>query len=373
MKILAKFLICLAPFLAAGFTANAKDYLVTASHPNMVHLIDVKARKVVRSMPIPGDGRPETITTTPGGKIAYVLTNHLGTVAGMNLETGKQVFRADFSYDDMRVKAGSAVTVSADGKELFVVQRPTHIMPAEYRVMDQIVAVYDTSAGIEAKPVRSFPVPPGAMQLLASPDGARLYVFGYDLHALDAQTGALLQTYKIRGWDRGNFGQPDILTMWTAPETSGVYAAVYGFARTDMNPADPLANYTGLLLLDLATGELELREYERGGPITFSAVINPVRRNEVYTIYLILSKLDLSKQIDLDANPSDSLVVNRQSAPHTYYNINVSTDGEEIYLGGAMNDIAIYGTAEMDARGTIKLPGGGDMALTFIKMVQWHE
>ncbi|MFQ5535239.1 MAG: quinohemoprotein amine dehydrogenase subunit beta [Sphingomonadales bacterium] len=368
-----RFMVWLTALMGLCAPVSAKDYLVTASHPNSLHLIDVKARTVVRSMPIPGDGAPVTISTTPTGKVAYVLTNHLESVAGIDLETGEQVFRADFSEDDTRIKSISAMTVGGDGRELFVFQSPVRLSPSEYQVMDTRIAVYDTSAGVDAKPVRSFPAPRGIMQLLSSPDGATLYAFGFDIHTLDARTGESLATFKMRGWDRPNLGQPDILTMWTAPDMSGIYAAAYAAPRTDMNPTDPMAWHSGLMLLDLATGAIELRDFERGGPITFSAVVNPVRRNEVYSIYLMFSKLDLSRAIDLDANPTDSLVVKRLGAPHTYYNINISSDGEEIYLGGTMDDIAIHGTAEMDARGTIKLPGGGDMALGFLKMVKWGD
>lgn len=353
--------------------ATAKDYLVTASHPNTLHVIDAKARTVIHSWPIPGDGSPLTISTTADGKTAYILTNHIGSVAGIDLESGEQTFRADFSEDDIRIRTNSAMTVSADGKELYAFQSPVHLMAAEYQVLDTRIAVYDTSAGTAAKPVRLLPAPRGIFQLLSSSDSSKIYAYGYDVYTLDAQTGEILSTFPVRNWNRGNLGKPDILNMWTAPETTGIYASVYSVPRRDMNPEDPLAWYTGLMLMDLATGEIELRDFERGGPLTFSAVVNPVRRNEVYTIYVMLSKLDLDRRIDLDANPSDTLVVKRLGAPHTYYNINISSDGEEIYLAGAMNDIAVFGTAEMDLRGRIELPGGGDMALTFLKLVQWPD
>ncbi|MNR45632.1 hypothetical protein D3C85_1645010 [compost metagenome] len=92
----------------------------------------------------------------------------------------------------------------------------------------------------------------------------------------------------------------------------------------------------------------------------FSTVINPVRRNEAYTVYTQLAKTDvdtgkLIKRVDLD---------------HTYYNVNVSTDGKELYIGGTVDDIAVYDSQTLEFKGKIKIPGGGDQVLTSLRIVQ---
>jgi hypothetical protein len=47
---------------------------------------------------------------------------------------------------------------------------------------------------------------------------------------------------------------------------------------------------------------------------------------------------------------------------HSYYCINFSTDGRELYLAGTFNDIAIYDAETLEKLGNIQLPGG-DMSL----------
>ena len=363
-----------APSLIYPAPARARDYLVAVTNPNSIHLIDARTREVVRSIPIPGQGAPITVSILPKGTVAYVLTNHLGSISGIDLTTGKQVFRADMGganigsgdarvRTNIRVRTNSALTVGANGKEVFVLQSRVRLLPAEYQVLDSRIAVYDTSAGTNAKPVRTFPAPRGIFQLIPSPDGKRLYAYGYDYYTLDPKTGERLDTFKVRGWTRPNMGKPDILNMWLAYETTGIYVAGYVAPRTDMDLSNPQAWVSGLLIQDLASGKVRLVDYERGGPITFTFALNPAHRNEVFGVYLQLSKIDIDK----------AKVVQRIPLEHTYYSLNIASDGSEVYLGGTMNDIAIYGTEKLDHRGNILLPGGGDQGLGFLRLVQWDD
>ena len=64
----------------------------------------------------------------PDGSTAYTIVNHWGSVAGIDLDTCEQVFRADFSSGDERVRATFAMDISPDGSELFVFQSPV-LMP----------------------------------------------------------------------------------------------------------------------------------------------------------------------------------------------------------------------------------------------------
>ena len=339
----------------------AKDYLVAVSHPNTVHLIDLEAREVVKSHAIPGDGAPIAITVTPTGKVAYVLTNRYGSVAGINMETGEQVFRADMSEGDVRVRTMAAIAVSADGKELFVYQAPVRLKPAEYEVLDTRIAVYDTSAGVGAQPVRMLPVPRATMVILPSPDGKFLYVINVDLFKLDAQTGEILETVPIAHWDHPDYEETALLAKWLAPNATGIYLTPVFAVRKGVDPELPEAHATLFMSVNPATGEVNFKEIERGGPIIFSVVQNPARTDQVHSVYLELSKVDMA----------EGRVAKRIRLPHTYYDINVASDGGEIYLGGTMNDIAVYDPETLERLATINLPEGVDQSLGFIRLVQW--
>ncbi|MDH5172880.1 MAG: quinohemoprotein amine dehydrogenase subunit beta, partial [Gammaproteobacteria bacterium] len=74
--------------------------------------------------------------------------------------------------------------------------------------------------------------------------------------------------------------------------------------------------------------------------------------NQFYGVLTQLKKFDVAarkevKSVDLD---------------HSYYCINFSTDGSEVYLAGTFNDIAVYNADTLEKLANIQLTGG-DMSL----------
>ncbi len=341
-------------------TAAGKDYIVVAAKPNFLFVVDPEARKVVHRYTIPGDGAPFTISTSPDGKVAYVLTDHNNGISGIDLDTGRQVFRAEFSTPDERVRSIGGIAVSPNGKEIFVQESPTKLLPSEYVVEPTRVAVYSTDGGLNAKPVRSFQVPRRIIMLMPSTDGKILYAMGWDMYALDPQDGHIISTKPILHWNRPNTTPPDILDVWPLFERSNVFSTPYYYTRTDVAPDQPGYAKTGILTLDLKTGVMQMRDFEDTAAVIFSSVVDPTDHDRVFGTFYTLSKIDLAKPA----------LVKRINLAHTYYAINISSDGKELFLGGAMNDIAIYSTATMKEIGDIKLTGAGDMAASAMRVIR---
>ncbi|HZA65366.1 MAG TPA: hypothetical protein VE592_00365, partial [Geminicoccaceae bacterium] len=138
----------------------AKDYLLTAAKPDKLVMVDPAARKVEKTCDIPDPGTGVlTIVPSPDAGTAYMILNHWESVSGIDLDTCEQVFRADFSSGDERVKATFGMDISPDGSELFVFQSPVRLLPGEYQVQPTRIAVYDTAGGIGAEPIRTFEAP----------------------------------------------------------------------------------------------------------------------------------------------------------------------------------------------------------------------
>jgi len=348
-----------AALLGAAGAADAKEYLLTSVKPNTLVLADPAARKVVRTYKIAGDGAPLGIVPSPDGKIAYVVTNHWGSLVGIDLDSGKEVFHADFSEDGLRVKNTFGLEISKDGSEIFVLESPVKLLPNEYEVQDARIAVYRTDAGLKAKPVRFLPVPRRTTYLLLSTDGGKLYAINWDITVIDPKDGKVLETKTLIHWDRKGYAEPDVFGVWSQFEQAQVYVSPYFVSRTDIDPKDPAANKTGLVTLDLATGALRLADFENTSVVIFTSVVNPVRRDEVYSVYSTLTKTDLK---------TDS-IVKRVDLPHTYYAVNVSGDGKEVYTGGTMDDIGIYSTETLERIGEIKIPGGADQAISWLRVI----
>jgi len=350
--------LCLSAMIAAS--AQARDYLLTTTKPNTLHLVDVAARKVERSYVIPGEGSPLGMVVSPDGKVAYMTTNHWGSLVGIDLDSGKEVFRAGFSQGDIRSRNTFGLEISPDGKELFVMLSAARLGQGEYEVLDSHIAVYRADAGLDARPARILPVPRRTTSLFMSKDGSRLWALSWDLYTLDPADGRVLKVDKVINWDRTDRTPPDVFGNWLQHEQTGVYAGPYYTTRPDLDPKDPNASRTGMMTLDLTTGALTMAEFENTEAIMFSTVINPARRNETFSVYNTLTKTDL------DTNT----LVKRVKLPHTYYCLNVSADGREIYVGGTMNDIGIYSTETLERVGQIDLPGGNDMGGTWMRMVK---
>jgi quinohemoprotein amine dehydrogenase beta subunit len=352
---------CLSLTAAGAAPGLAKDYLLTGAKPDKLVLVDPAARKVEKTCEVPDAGTGLlTIVPSPDASTAYVIANHWESVSGIDLDSCEQVFRADFSSGDERVKAPFAMDISPDGRELFVIQSPVRLLPGEYQVQPTRIAVYDTASGVGAEPVRTFEVPRRIGMLMMSNDGSKLYALSWDIYVLDPQTGEEIGRHPLRTWERENYSAPDVLDAWPQWDATDIFSSPYFAVRTDLDPNDGAAYKTGLVTLDLETGAFETKDFEDTAVIIFSTVVNPVRRNEAYGVYTTLSKIDreqgeLLERIELD---------------HTYYAINVASDGSELYVGGTMNDIAVYDTETLEQLGKIEMPDGGDQVLASLRLIQ---
>jgi quinohemoprotein amine dehydrogenase beta subunit len=352
---------CLSLAAAGAAPSLAKDYLLTGAKPDKLVVVDPEARKVEKTCTVPDAGTGLlTITPSPDANTAYVIVNHWESVSGIDLDTCEQVFRADFSAGDERVKATFAMDISPDGSELFVFQSPVRLLPGEYQVQPTRIAVYDTAGGIGAEPVRTFEAPRRTAILAMARDGSKLYAVSWDIYALDPETGEVTETHPVRHWDRPNYSEPDVLGVWPQWDATGIYTNPYFAVRSDLDADDPAAYKTGLLSLDLESGEFSIIDFEDTAVIIFSTVVNPVRLNEVYGVYTTLSKIDREQ----------GEVLGRIDLDHTYYAINVASDGSELYVGGTMNDIAVYDTDSLEQLGKIEMPDGADQVLASLRLIQ---
>ncbi|MHA1537081.1 MAG: quinohemoprotein amine dehydrogenase subunit beta [Alphaproteobacteria bacterium] len=357
-RLAASFMVALCVGFVAALPAQAKDFIITGVKPNKLVVIDARARKVVKTITIPKAAPgPVTIATSPDGKIAYVVVNRWESVSGINLETGKQVFRADLSGGDERVKVMFGIDVSPDGKELAIYESPVKLGLGEYKVQPTRISFYDTTT---SKRLRSIPAPRQVTILMYSKDGTKLYGMGRALYVIDPADGTILKRHETQKWTRANYSPPDILDVWSQFEQAGVFSTPYYAVRTDKKPEDPTAYITGILTLNLTTGEFKLKDVENTDIFYFSSVVSPTNPNIVFGVYNNLSKLDIGKgksvkRIDLD---------------HSYYDVNISTDGTEVYVGGTMSDITVYSAATLKKLGRIKMPGGANMAISSMRIIQ---
>jgi len=350
----------LAAALACGATAAAAgDLILTGAKPDRLFVIDAASRSVRAEFRIAGaNGQVGTIVPSPDGRIAYVLVNRMESIVGIDLKDGRQVFRADLSTPEERVKGLFAFTVTPDGKELIAYEVPTRLLPSEYRVEEPRFAVFRTNAGLKAKAVRHYPAQRRLHMLLMRPDGRSFYALGFDLYEYDVRSGRLLGTRGIQKWQLPGHSQPDLLAFWPVTEPSGVFTSpLYSEAQQGGQPA-PM---TALMSLDVASGALDYRDFEPLSALIFSTVLSPDRRT-AYGVYSTLTKVDVEGRKLAARVPLD----------HTFYSVNVASDGSEVYIGGAMCDVGFYDAASLEKKAMLKLPGCADQSVASLRVVHGH-
>jgi hypothetical protein len=115
---------------------------------------------------------------------------------------------------------------------------------------------------------------------------------------------------------------------------------------------------TALMSLDVKSGELAYADFEPQSALIFSTVLSPDRKH-AYGVYTALSSIDvpghrLEKRVPLD---------------HTYYAVNVSSDGREIFTGGTECDVGFYDAATLAKKAVLKLPGCGDQSIATLRVL----
>lgn len=344
-----------------GAVAETTEYLVTGTKPGYIHILDMKQQKVVRSFAVPDAGRTIfSLAPSPDGKVIYVMTNRMKSLVGLDSDTGEQVFRADFVDGDIRRQGFYAFDISRDGKELYVYQLSTQILLSEYKQLPTRIAVYDTSSGLNAQPIRSFEAPRRIHMLMKSKDDKWLYAAGFDIYKMNPKTGEIVETLPLRNWTLENRSLPDVLDFWPLWDQTDIFSTPVFSVKTDKAPDDPEAYKTGLLTLNLDTGKYDINDFENTSVLIFSTVVSPNGKHAFGT-YTQLSKINLQtntleKRIDQD---------------HTYYAINIAGDGHEVYVGGAACDVATYDAETLTKTGRIFLPMGcGDQSTSSLRILR---
>jgi len=346
----------LAVFSFATSRAAAGDLIITGAKPDRLFIIDAPTRSVRSEIHIPGaNGMVSVILISPNQKLAYVLVDRMERVVGIDLATGAEFFRADLSTPDERIKSFFSLALTPDGKELIVYELPTKLLSSEYVIEEPRFAVFRTDAGMLAKPVRSFPAPRRVHMLLARPSGQSFYAVGFDLYEYDVKTGKLLGTRGIQKWALADHSQPDLLAFWPVTEPSGVWTSpVY----SELKKGSESVPMTALMSLDVKSGALAFADFEPLSALIFSTVLSP-DRTHAYGVYTSLSSIDveghrLEKRVPLD---------------HTFYDINLSSDGREIFIGGTECDVGFYDAKTLDKKAILKLPGCADQSVSTLRVI----
>jgi quinohemoprotein amine dehydrogenase beta subunit len=343
--------------------AFAKEYVLVGSYGNKLYLIDPLAAKIARTFQIPGGGTgPSYIAPSPNGRIAYAVTNRFNSVSGIDLDSGKEVFRADLALGNVRVHAMFGLDVSPDGKWLYVVEQRYKLLSDRFQVVDPVIAVYGTDAGSGAKPVRLMPIKHQIQHLAVSRDGKTIYAHGLDLYSIDSATGAIRDTLPIANWNHDGYGPAEAFA-WAGEQlnASGVYAMDFYSDRPGQVTATPERDF-GVLTANLKTGAMamELIGPMSEAPDLTGMTVNPKDTNQVIGIGGHLVKIDLRAKRVLARAQTNGLL---------FYTGVASDDGQRIYTGGGHCRVGIFAMSDLSLLGQVELPNCAVMGLSSVRIV----
>lgn len=350
----------LAALLCAAAPAVAKDYLAVPARPDKLVIVDAEAMTIDKVIQLENAGPLLQIPViNQDGTRAYVLMNKQESIAFVDLLTGETTHRIDMSTETERVKGMFGMDLSPDGKTLVVYQSAVKMLPDEFQVQPTRLAFYDAETGA----LKSTAEVPRQITLLAwSTDGSKIYGLGRNMHVFDA-TGKQIEEKPIHAWEPETYSQPDVLAVWSQFEQADAMSVPFYAARKDLAADDPTAFRTGLLTQDLETGEMRMQEVEVADIFYFSTAVSPTDKNRVYGAYNFLSSFDLGT----------SKPIKRVPLPHSYYSVNLSSDGRTVYLGGALNDVAAYDAETLERKAEVTMPDGANISLASVRVFQRDE
>ncbi|KLE03327.1 quinohemoprotein amine dehydrogenase subunit beta [Aliarcobacter butzleri] len=336
------------------------DYLVTVTRPNNIALVDLEKNEMINECKIDEAFSPGAIVLSPNNKVAFILGEYGEEVAGYEIETCKKVFHTSLTQGNIRAKSLFGLSVNEDGTKVYAIYNRTEMLNDRYKVLPPYFSVYNVADGLDAKPVKSFEMPRQTTVVSTAKDGT-VYVVGSDLYKVNPKSGDIEVAKKIVKWGKEGFSDLDSAANYIIGQQTGDLTALYATVKYDdpKNPSDEEGTtYWGITSVDLNTGEIiqqEISEYET---LMFTAIRSPKDQNILYGVLNDLTKFDIKEQ----------KVLKRVITDHTYYSVVPSVDGEKLYLGGCLNDIAIYDANSLEKLGNIKLSGDmGSAALQVFK------
>jgi quinohemoprotein amine dehydrogenase beta subunit len=357
--ILFTYILFVGAVVAEMSTVDSREYLLTSSRPDKVHIIDASNGEIVRELIVPQQTMGSwSIIPSKDGKYVYVTTNNHESVIGLDMESGEVLFKADLSEPTIRMRSFYGHDLSEDGSRLYVHVNPVKMHLDRLEVLDNEILVFDTSSGVNAKPLYKISVPRRIQGVMSDPTDKYLYLLGRDYYKVDVATGEVLETYPINSWSIDNRSPGDVGGHWMSFEKSGIYTQAVYSVHLDRDPYTLEAYQTGIVQLDRDGGLFNVFDFENTSDLIFATTSSPTKP-EVYGVYNTLLKVDSGKEKTVKRIPLEA----------TYYSINVSENGERVYIGGGGCKVAAHQTSDLSRLWGIDLPGCSDQSFSHLRVI----
>jgi len=342
---------------------SAKEFILTSARPNKLFLLDAVDGRIAKTYEVAGQtiGSWSIVPSKSDGRV-YVTTNNHETILGIDLLSGKEIFRANLSQGDKRVRSIYGMDISSDGKRLYAHVNPVRLKRDSLEVLDNEVLVFDTSASLDSVALASHAVPRRIQGLMVSSDDKSLYLLGRDYHKMDLETGKIVKTFPLGSWKIAARSPGEVGGHWMSFEYSDIQTQAVYSVHTDRDPYSQEAYQTGVSLLNRETGEFKTVDFESTADLIFATAAS-IRTPDVFGVYNTLVKIDsvageTVKRVPLEA---------------TYYTVNTSINGDEVFIGGGGCKVASHDADSLDRIWGRDLPGCADQSFSWLRVMDLDE
>ncbi len=351
MRILALFLLALAPLLAADKLTGGNGTLYIGGRPNKIFIVDEATEKVSGEIPLK-IGAPIDLTLSEDRKRFYLVNIAFEDVEIVDIPS-KQVI------DTFRLSEGNKKTrifgMEPDPLNRYVILlvKTATKLTDRFEIGPPTMYQYDLK---EHKILRTIPWPDNeerdGMGMRFSPDGKLFYLFGNDILAYDTTNFKQVDKWELsrpieEGFGRINFGFPTDLN-----EEPGFYTSIF-------NVQDAVQNrrIMGIARVNLAKKDVDF--YPLGPASGVGNFSLAPGRKWGYGLHSEIGKYEFWS-FDLE---------HRKLGPHAEFAgrprmaMRTSSNGKVLYIYQAGNTIDLYEAATYKYLRTISLDADGTTGL----------
>ena len=338
-------------------SASAKWYVVVGTLPNNVEVVDTTTDKLVKTIPLEGQGPVLAIATNPNAsRYAYATTNLDQAIAVVDLEQGKQVATYKLSSDTETVRV-EAINLNPKGDRLYVYELPLKQSLGRYEHEAPRFRVFDTATN---KPIRTFPAPEQTLSFAFSPDGSRIYTFciGQDIIVLDSSDGHRLGSIPLAHRNitgiRATYGLP-VLANYQEQNYLLTFAII---VEDSITGTDTLA--IGVIDLKQENPTLQIVELE---PFvedwyTVEGIGTGPDLHKAFFVWNDLWKIDYKTR----TREAQASLANSQAVPL------IHPEGKKLYCGGQWHSLNVYDVDTLKHLTDVEL--GHSMAASGMRFVR---
>ena len=335
-----------------------KWYILTAALPNTIYVIDTDTDKVVKTIPLEGRGPIFAVTPNPAHpQFAYTVTNLNQSVAIVDVDEGKEVFRFNLASDNELVRT-MAIDVNPQGDRLYIHEMPLKKELGRYELLQPRIRVINLDTN---ETVKVFPAPRQILSLASSQDGKRLYAFsvGGDVSVLDPEKGQVVDTIPMAAnWQVTGMSRVDGLPLWN-PYQENDYVASFAVVAADTITGN---STQGIAYLDLkqAVPDLQVVELQPYEAAWWAAQgVASLKTQKAYFGWDKLWKIDMKTRKLEKVAPFDA---------NTHFASFLHPEGKKIYCGGNWSYISVFDAETLEPMSKIDL--GHSQAGAGLRFVQ---